>query len=131
MKASVLIPLLALTLLVSCAQMSPTSMTQMGAAPDNHAALVKYYEASAKKAKAKLEDNKNILADLKAHPYYYGAQGLDLKAHSSANIQKCEKMIEGNLHKAELHRKLLIEQHSSIQSIELTETESERSTTEL
>lgn len=128
LKYTILLFLLSLILLASCAQMSPSIVAQTGIARDDHDALVKHYENLANEAKSKLQANKKVLEECEMHPYYFGTQGQDLRSHSSANIRKYEKALKENLHYADLHRKMSIEQPINQTEVdlelELTGTES-------
>ncbi len=119
LKYAILLSLLSLTLLASCAQMSPSVVAQSGIAHDDHDALVTHYENLAKQAESELQANKKILKECEKHPYYYGAQGIDLRSHSSANIRGYEKVLKESLHHADIYRKMLIEQDSSINQTEV------------
>jgi hypothetical protein len=136
-KYKFFLPLLALTLIASCAQMNPSVVAQADIAHNDHDALVKYYENLANEVETKLYTNKKILEECESHPYYYGAQGQDLRSHSSANIRKYEKTLKESLYFADLHRKKLSEQDQTIKhteidlELELTEIESADSDKEL
>ena len=80
---------------------------------NDHAALVKYYEAMANEAKVHLEENKALLEDYEARPYFYGRQGQDVQSHATANIREYEKQIKENVHSAELHQKMASEHYKS------------------
>ena len=80
----------------------------------DHAALAKYYENLTKEAATKLQENTEILEEYETHPYYYGRQGQDLQSHTSANIHEYQERVEENLHNAELHKKMAIEQDNPI-----------------
>lgn len=102
--------LLTLTVLTACAQMSSTVAKPTGISSDNHDALVKYYEGVAKDAKLRLQENKKILQEYEARPYYFGRQGLDAQSHAAANVRAYEKAIRESLIFADFHRKMAIEQ---------------------
>lgn len=102
--------LLVLIMFVGCAQMGPSAAKPAGISSDNHDALVKYYEGVAKDAKLRLQENKKILQEYEAHPYYFGRQGLDAKSHATANVRAFEKMIQESLSSADLHRKMAMRQ---------------------
>ena len=102
--------LVALTLLVSCAQMSPSVSAPTGIAGNDHNALVKYYEGVAKDANLRLQENKKVLQEYEAHPYYFGRQGLEVRSHAAANIRAYEKTLKESLVFADYHRKLANEQ---------------------
>ncbi len=78
---------------------------------DDHAALIKHYEASADDAKMRLHENQSQLEKYESHPYYYGRQGQDFRSHMLANIHEYEKQLNDHLRNAELHKKILSEQH--------------------
>ena len=102
--------LLALSVLSACAQLGTSVAKPTGISSDNHDALVKYYEGVAKDAKLRLQENKKILQEYEAHPYYFGRQGLDAKSHATANVRAFEKMIQESLSSADLHRKMAMRQ---------------------
>lgn len=101
---------LALATLVSCAQMSPSVSAPAGIAGNDHKALVKYYEGVAKDANLRLQENKKVLQEYEAHPYYFGRQGLEVRSHAAANIRAYEKTLKESLVFADHHRKLANEQ---------------------
>ena len=108
-----LIPLLALTVLASCAQMSSSIVAPTGIADNDHEALVRHYENLAMEAKIRLRENKKVLEAYEARPYYYGRQGLDLQSHTSANIRAYEKTVRESLRYVDLHRKMALEQQKN------------------
>ena len=108
-----LIPLLALTVLASCAQMSSSIVAPTGIADNDHEALVRHYEDLAMEAKIRLRENKKVLEAYEARPYYYGRQGLDLQSHTSANIRAYEKTVRESLRYVDLHRKMALEQQKN------------------
>ncbi len=110
LKYTILLPLLSLTLLTSCAQMRPSVATQTGIAHDDHVTLVTHYENLANETESELQANKKVLKEYETHSCYYGTQGQDLRSHSFANIHKYEKDLKENLRQADFHRKMLIEQ---------------------
>jgi hypothetical protein len=81
-----------------------------GISSSDHGALVKYYEGVAKDAKLRLQENKKILQEYEAHPYYFGRQGLDAQSHATANVRAYEKTIRESLMFADFHRKMAMEQ---------------------
>ncbi len=109
-KFSALLSLLALTVLASCAQMSP----QPGVASGDHGTLVRHYENVANDTKARLQENKKALKAYEAHPYYYGRQGQEFRSHTAANIREYEKTLRESLSNADLHRRMAMEQANSI-----------------
>lgn len=136
-KYTFFLPLLVLTFIASCAQINPSVVAQTGIAHNDHDALVKYYENLANEVESILYTNKKILEECESHPYYYGAQGQDLRSRSSANIRKYEKTLKESLYYADLHRKRLIERNQPINhteidlELELTEIESAHPDNEL
>jgi hypothetical protein len=102
--------LLALTVLAACAQMGSSVAKPTGISSNDHGALVKYYEGVAKDAKLRLQENKKILQEYEAHPYYFGRQGLDAQSHAAANVRAYEKAIRESLIFADFHRKMAMEQ---------------------
>lgn len=104
------LPLLALTLLTSCAQMNPSVIAQADVAHNDHNAMAKYYENQVKEVKIRLEANQKVLEECEAHPYYYGRQGQDVRSHASANVREYQKTLKESLRNAEQHRIMAIEQ---------------------
>ncbi|MBS0422839.1 MAG: hypothetical protein JSR71_00030 [Proteobacteria bacterium] len=102
--------LLAITVLASCAQMGSSVAKPTEISSNDHNALVKYYEGVAKDAKLRLQENKKILQEYEAHPYYFGRQGLDAQSHAAANIRAYEKAVRESLIFADFHRKMAMEQ---------------------
>ncbi len=78
---------------------------------NNHIALTQYYETMANEAKMHLQENKALLEEYEAHPYYYGRQGQDIRSHATANIREYEEQLKENLQNAELHKKMASEQY--------------------
>ncbi len=109
LKLLTLLPLFALSLFISS-----SAFAVDGVDDNDHVALAKYYEELVKEAETKLQENREILEAYEVHPYYYGRQGQDLQSHTSANIHEYEEFVEENLHNAELHRKMVIEQSSLV-----------------
>lgn len=99
-----------LTLLVACAQMNPTIVSELEINKKDHAALVKYYENSAIEAKQKLAKHKQALKTYEAKPYLYGRGGQEFQSHATANIREYEKEVKESTELAHLHRKLASEQ---------------------
>ena len=114
LKLSTQLPLLALTLLVFCAQINSSVAAQPEVALNDHDALVRYYEDLAKEAEAKLQENKAVLEEYEDHAYYYGRQGQDLQSHTIANIREYEKALKESLSNADLHRKIAAGQAAPI-----------------
>ncbi len=79
---------------------------------NDHAALAQYYEDLADETKVKLQQNKALLEEYEAHPYYFGRQGQDIKSHSSANIREYEKILRQYLKQADLHKKMFADQEN-------------------
>jgi hypothetical protein len=119
LKFSVLLPLLIIALLTSCAQMNPQPMSATSIARDDHNALIRYYGDLAREAKAKLLENKKTLEECDTHPYYFGWQGQDLRSHSVANINRYEKILEDSLRHADLHRRMAREQENQTNRTEI------------
>ncbi|MDE2387910.1 MAG: hypothetical protein KGN35_02320 [Betaproteobacteria bacterium] len=111
MKASKLFPAI---LLVAVNFSSISAFAVDGINDNNHAALVQYYENQAKETETKLRRNKALLEEYEKHPYYYGRQGQDIQAHTSANIREYEKILHDNLSKVNLHKRMLADQEKSI-----------------
>ena len=104
------LPLLALALLTSCAQMNPSVIAQADVAHNDHNAMANYYENQVKEVKIRLQANQKVLEECEAHPYYYGRQGQDVRSHASANIREYQKTLKESLRNAEQHRIMAIEQ---------------------
>ncbi len=104
------LPLLALALLTSCAQMNSSVIAQADVAHNDHNAMAKYYENQVKEVKIRLQANQKVLEECEAHPYYYGRQGQDVRSHASANIREYQKTLKESLRNAEQHRIMAIEQ---------------------
>ena len=102
--------LLSLIVLAACAQTGTSVAKPAGISSNDHGALVKYYEGVAKDAKLRLKENKKILQEYEAHPYYFGRQGLDAQSHAAANVRAYEKAIRESLIFADFHRKMAMEQ---------------------
>jgi len=113
MALKFLVRLLVLTLLASCAQMSSSVVAPTGIADNDHEALVMHYENLAKEAKIRLQENKKILEDYEARPYYYGRRGQDLQSHTSANIRVYEKILKESLRYVDLHRRMAMEKQNN------------------
>lgn len=116
MKTLDLLTLLLLSVLVLFVS---SAFAADGVDNNDHAALAKYYENLTKEAATKLQENKEILEEYEAHPYYYGRQGQDLQSHTSANIHEYEEHVEENLHNAELHRKMVLEQDNPSNKVKI------------
>ena len=80
---------------------------------NNYAALAKCYENLAKEAETNLQENKEILKQYEAHPYYYGRKGQELQSHTLANIREYEKAVKAR------HMQICIEkwQYHKIKSL--------------
>lgn len=104
--------LFAYTILASCAHMN-TSVTAPAEIADNdHVSWVKHYENVAREARTRLQENRKILQDYEARPYYYGRRGQDLQSHTSANIRAYEKILQESLRFVELHNRMASEQRN-------------------
>lgn len=119
-----LIVLLAYTILASCAQMSTSVIAPVGIADNDHESLVKHYENLAREAHIRLQENRKILKEYEARPYYYGRRGQDLQSHTSANIRAYEKTFQESLRFAEHHSKMASEQRN--QRVDKVETNPDR-----
>lgn len=104
--------LLAYTILASCAHMNAPVTVPAGIADNDHESLIKHYENAAREARARLQENRKILQDYEARPYYYGRRGQDLQSHTSANIRAYEKALQESLRFVELHSKMALEQRN-------------------
>jgi hypothetical protein len=104
--------LLAYTLLASCAHMNTPVTAPIGIAANDHENWVKYYVNAAREAQTRLQENRKILQDYEARPYYYGRRGQDLQSHTSANIRAYEKILRDSLIFVELHTRMALEQRN-------------------
>lgn len=86
---------------------------------NDHAALIKYYENHAHEEEEKLHENEELLKEYEEHPYYFGRHGQDIRSHSLANIHEHEKTIEEDLHHAEDHKKIMIQEGNSADKAEI------------
>jgi len=84
-KFSALLSLLALTVLASCAQLSPQPRIASG----DHDVLVRHYENVANDTKVRLQENKKALKAYEAHPYYYGRQGQEFRSYTGTSFGGC------------------------------------------
>ncbi len=105
LKFLTLLPLLTLSMFAS------SVMAQNEINHNDHAALVKHYENIAKEAETNLQENKEVLKQYEAHPYYYGRKGQELQSHTSANIREYEKTVKESKIHADLHRKMAVSQN--------------------
>ncbi len=96
--------------LVFCLSTTPALATEE-IHGDDHASLIKHNEAGADEAKKRLHENQSQLEKYESHPHYYGRQGQDFRSHTLANIHEYEKQLNEHLRNAELHKKILSEQH--------------------
>lgn len=104
--------LLAYTLLASCAHMNTPVTAPVRIAANDHENWVKHYENAAREAQTRLQENRKILQDYEARPYYYGRRGQDLQSHTSANIRAYEKILRDSLIFVELHTRMALEQRN-------------------
>ncbi len=109
-----IVALIILSLLVSCAQISPHPMdmpqaVQKAKTRADHETLVKYYEAAAKEMQAKLQEHQKMYEEYEAHRQYYGRRGLDMDAMCRALIHFYGQAAEKNTEMAESHRKMAAE----------------------
>ena len=80
---------------------------------NDHAALIKYYETHAHEEEDMLHENEELLKEYEEHPYYFGRHGQDIRSHTLANIHEHEKTIEEDLHHADDHKKMMIQEDNS------------------
>ena len=59
----------------------------------DHETIAKYYEDTAKEARAKAEEQKSLLEEYESKGYLYGRNAEDMKARASAALRKCEKKL--------------------------------------
>jgi hypothetical protein len=118
LKFSVLLPLLIIALLTSCAQMNRQTTNAASITRNDHDALIRYYGDLAREAKTKLLENKRMLEECESHPYYFGWQGQDIRSHSAANILRYEKILEESLRHADVHRRMAKEQENQMNRTE-------------
>lgn len=109
LKLSSQLPLLAFIALVLFAQISSSSASSTDAANGDHNAVARHYENLANDAKTRLQENRAVLEEYEAHPYYYGRQGQDLRSHTTANIREYEKALQENLSNADFHKRMAAE----------------------
>ena len=114
LKLSSQLPLLAFISLVFFAQISSASASPTDAVSGDHDAVARHYENLANDAKTRLQENRAILAEYEAHPYYYGRQGQDLLSHTTANIREYEKALQENLSNADLHKRMAAESNHRV-----------------
>ncbi|MGH9955271.1 MAG: hypothetical protein ACRD39_06385, partial [Nitrososphaeraceae archaeon] len=103
-----------LSLLASCAQMSPqpTDMTQAvknARTSADHNALAKRYEDAVREMEAKVQEHKNELEEYEYRSDHYGKRAQDLQAHCRGLIRYYEQAAEANGKMAEIHRQLAAE----------------------
>lgn len=80
--------------------------TQNIATRSDHEMVAKYYEDAAGEARAKLDEQKQLLEQYENRSYLYGRQAQDLQAQTDAMIRKLERTVDENIKQAALHRKL-------------------------
>lgn len=112
MKTKLLITLLlALGLLIACAEMNPHPMdmsvaVQNATTKADHEALAQHYEEAAKESQLKVEEHKKLLEQYRSHSYLYGRKAQDLIAHCQRLVNDFEKIVASNQKMAEMHREL-------------------------
>jgi len=104
---------LTISILSACAQMSSVA-APVGISNNDHDALVKYYEDIGRETKARLRENKKVLKEYEAHPYYFGRQGLEAQSHAKANVREYEKTLREIQIHADFHRKMALEQKGKV-----------------
>lgn len=103
-----------LGLLAACTQTNPhpmdmTQLVQNAKTHDDHEALAKHYEETAKEMQAKVDEHKKLLAQYEAKSYLYGRQAQSFKDHCVALIHTYEQAVKANMDMAEAHRQMAIE----------------------
>lgn len=81
---------------------------QNAVTPSDHMAVAKYYEDAARKMRAKVEEQKLLLAQYEDRGYLYGREAQDLQAHTHALVLKYEKEAKANVKEAALHRQMAL-----------------------
>lgn len=76
----------------------------------DHHAQAEYYEKVTIDLEAKLQEQKQLLHEYEERSYYFGAKAQDVRSHTSANIRYYEKLLEKNLRKVTIHRKMANQQ---------------------
>ena len=112
MKPRIFFSILAiLSTLASCAHMDPhpmdmTNVIRNAETRDDHLALARHYEAAAEAMRAQVQEQKNSLAEYRAHAYYYGRQTEDLEEHTEALVRVYEEAAKSNIRIAKVHREM-------------------------
>jgi hypothetical protein len=70
----------------------------------DHETIAKYYEDTAKEARAKAEEQKSLLEEYESKGYLYGRNAEDMKARASAALRKYEKAAQASSKEAAAHR---------------------------
>ena len=107
-KLSVIL-ILAMGLLLACAQRNPHPMDMTSALASaktkaDHEALAAHYEQAAKAAQAEVVEHKKLLDEYKAKSYLYGKQTSMLEDHCQALVNSYQQVADANLQMAKLHR---------------------------
>ncbi len=111
MKAAKLISLLS----ILAFSLSVSSVFAVDGIDDSdHTALTSYFENQMKEAEEKLQRNKEYLEEYEAHPYYYGRQGQDFRAHTIANIHEYEELLANSRSAAEFHKRMALDQSNDV-----------------
>jgi hypothetical protein len=103
MKTSKIFAVLAiLGLLAACAQPNPhpmdmTQLVQNAKTHDDHEALAKHYEDTAKEMQAKVDEHKKLLAQYEAKSYLYGRQAQAFKNHCQYLISTYQQAVTANI----------------------------------
>lgn len=114
LKLSSQLPLFAFISLVFFAQISFSNASSTDIVRGDHDVVARHYENLANEAKTRLQENRAILEEYEAHPYYYGRQGQDLLSHTTANIREYEKALQENLSNADLHKRMAAESNHRV-----------------
>ena len=83
---------------------------------NDHETIAEYYENTAARMQAKVEEQKELLEQYENKSYLYGRQAQDLQSHTSALIRDYEKSVEASTQVATLHRQMaarLIQNHAA------------------
>jgi uncharacterized protein YukE len=113
MKVKIFFAVLAIGLLVSCAERTrhPLDMTvavQNAKTSADHQSLADHYEAVAKDMKQKAEEHRQMLAQFRKHPHLFPREykGGSFETHCERLIHIYEQAAEANRDMAEEHRRM-------------------------
>ncbi|MFZ1852494.1 MAG: hypothetical protein WAU15_09825 [Nitrosomonas sp.] len=72
----------------------------------DHLKKAEHYDNEIQHLKAKILEEKEILAEYDRHSYYYGPEGQLYESHHKAQLREYQKAMERNQEMADGHRKL-------------------------